>query len=181
MRQLFGRILASEVRRPTSFSIKTIKIIAQLDIRVVNLFRLLCSLAISLPVNNEIFDARVVAIAGNANSNSLQEYGLNFDNLNTLHEYGLIIPDYNSQMNYQLSIAKQSKVALPFRFQNKNWGLASTTAMPSDFNLPLHGVALSKSGKELFKIVDIEPLDTYAVALSEFFKRKNFSMVEITE
>lgn len=179
MRQLFGRILAGEIRKPTSFSIKTIKLIAQLDSRVVNLFRILCSLTVSLHVQNHIHDARVVAIAGNANSNSLKIYGLSYDNLNTLHEYGLIIPDYNSQMDYEISIARQNNVDLPFHYQNKVWGLVSTTERPIVSNLALYGVALSKSGSELLRIVDIEAAETYTLALNEYFKSRNLRMEEI--
>ena len=99
MQRLFGRILAGEIRRPTSNSIKTIKLMSQLDNRAATLFSLLCSLSISTGVpNHGIIDARVVSM-GNAGSNSLQAYGLGFDALNILHEYGLIIPDFNSYMD----------------------------------------------------------------------------------
>jgi hypothetical protein len=76
MKNLFAKVLAGEIRRPTSYSIKTIKLMAQLDNRAATLFRLLCSLSISLRFqNSNILDARVVSM-GNAAANSLQAYGL---------------------------------------------------------------------------------------------------------
>ena len=86
MKSLFGKVLAGEIRRPTSYSIKTIKLMAQLDNRAAVLFRLLCSLSISLRFSNSnILDARVVSM-GNASADSLQAYGLPFDELNILQE-----------------------------------------------------------------------------------------------
>jgi hypothetical protein len=61
MKNLFAKVLAGEIRRPTSYSIKTIKLMAQLDNRAATLFRLLCSLSISLRFqNSNILDARDV-------------------------------------------------------------------------------------------------------------------------
>lgn len=88
MQLLFGKILAGEIRRPTSYSIKTIKLTAQSDNIAAALFKLLCSLSISLRVpnnSNAIIDALVVSM-GNAGPNSLQAYGLGFDALNILQE-----------------------------------------------------------------------------------------------
>jgi hypothetical protein len=39
MRKLFGKILAGEIRRPKSYSIRTVKLMAQLDNRAAELFR----------------------------------------------------------------------------------------------------------------------------------------------
>jgi hypothetical protein len=41
MQRLFGKILAGEIRRPTSYSIKTVKLMAQLDNEAAELFRVL--------------------------------------------------------------------------------------------------------------------------------------------
>jgi hypothetical protein len=108
MQRLFGKILAGEIRRPRSYSIKTLKLMAQVDNRAAALFSLLCSLSIScrVPNSNIIIDARVVSM-GNAGQNSLQAYGLGFDALNILQEYGLIISDYNSHMDYRAEIVRE--------------------------------------------------------------------------
>lgn len=182
MQLLFGRILASEINQPSSFSIKTVKLIGQLDSRTANLFCLLCSLSISLSLgDNHIIDARVLSLGGNAGSNSLQNYGLNFDQLNVLQEYGLIISDYNSYMNYGMCVAIGTEVLFPFKYQNRDWGLVSSAERTTGQELRLYGVALSLSGKELLKIVDIETNDLFTDALKDFFQKQNLSMVEITK
>src|SRR5262249_4367582 len=59
MQRLFSKILAGEIRNPGTFSIKTVRLVAQLDNRAAHLFRILCSLSVSLrpPQQNFIFDA----------------------------------------------------------------------------------------------------------------------------
>ena len=90
MQRLFGKILAGEIQRPSSFSIKTIKLMSQLDNQAAALFRQLCSLSVSIRIPNTqmIYDVRVASM-GNAALNSLQQYGLTFDSLNVLQEYAL--------------------------------------------------------------------------------------------
>jgi hypothetical protein len=182
MQLLFGRILAGEIQRPSSFSIKTVKLLGELDSGAAKLFQHLCSLCVSLSAGNLVLDTRVVSLSGNAAFNSLASYGLTFGQLNMLHEYGLIIPDYNSYADYRVCIADEDKrVALPITYQNRIWGLAPTSDRPKDKELRLHGVALSRSGKELMKIVDIEPAEEYTSALQEYFEMQNLKMVEITK
>lgn len=177
MQMLFGKILAGEIRNPSSFSIKTLKLISQLDQRCAQLFRILCSLSVSMKAGNGVFDARVLSLDGNAAHNSLSKYGLTFDSLNLLQEYGLIISDYNSWMNYHLSIFDQNGIAkIPFNYQGLEFGLESADPEAIKHELKFHGVAFSISGKELLTIVDIVPNETYTLALDEFFRKKNFSM-----
>jgi Protein of unknown function (DUF2806) len=180
MQRLFGKILASEIRRPASYSIKTVKLMAQLDNRAASLFSLLCSLAIStrVPSSNAIIDARVVSM-GNAGSNSLQVYGLGFDALNILQEYGLIISDYNSHMDYRTAVAHNGRVMLPMIYQNAQRALVPKVAPAELQEFRVHGVALSQSGKELLSIVDIEPNEAYTAALKNFFDQHGMTMTNV--
>jgi hypothetical protein len=181
MQRLFGKILAGEIRRPTSYSIKTLKLMAQVDNRAAALFSLLCSLSIScrVPNSNIIIDARVVSM-GNAAQNSLQAYGLGFDALNILQEYGLIISDYNSYMDYRAEIVREGKVGLPIIYQNSQWALMPKGAAPSVENaFNVNGVAFSQSGKELLSIVDINPNAQYTDALHKFFDQQGMTMTRL--
>jgi hypothetical protein len=179
MQFLFGRILAGEIQQPSSFSIKTVKLVGELDNRVAKLFRTLCSLSITLKSGEHIFDARVASLGGAAGANALLSYGLGFEHLSLLHEFGLIIPDFNSYMDYRSPIANEKgEVGLPFHYQNKMWGLIASAEASKE--LRVHGVSFSKSGKELMKIVDTQPNDTYTEALKEYFNTLHFKMVPIS-
>jgi hypothetical protein len=183
MQLLFGRILAGEIQRPSSFSIKTVKLLGELDSGAANLFRHFCSLCVSLKAGNLYYlDARVPSLGGNAASNALQSYGLGFGQLNVLHEYGLIIPEYNSYYDYRMCIANENNsVGLAFLHQNCDYGLVPSAERPKNQEMRLLGVALSNSGTELLRIVNIEPSGNYTTALIEYFATQNLQMVEITK
>jgi hypothetical protein len=180
MQLLFGKILAGEIRKPASYSIKTIKLVAQLDNRAAVLFSLLCSLSISLqiPNLNVIVDARVVSM-GNAGLNSLEAYGLNFDQLNILQEYGLIIADCNSAMDYQSAVAREGRVGLPMIYQKTQWAFLPKVPFSGFQEFKIQGVAFSKSGKELLPIIDITPNDKYTDDLKKFFDNLGMIMAAI--
>jgi hypothetical protein len=185
MQILFGRILAGEIQRPSSFSIKTVKILRELDVRTANLFCQFCSLCISITFHDTHYthcvDARVCSLGGGAGQNALQQYSFDFDNLNILHEHGLIISEYNSMFNYQMSIMNEHNVVgLPFSYQKQSYGLIALNGRPINEALNISGVSLSSAGKELSRIVDFEPSDAYTTALVTYFSTQNLQMCQIS-
>ena len=124
-----ARYWLGEIERPGSTSIRGLNILRNLDQQAASLFRSLCSLIVSLvPDGNHIMDSRVPALGGNAGTNALQAYGLDFNALNTLNEHGLIIADYNSWHDYRVCIGivvpnVRAAVRIPFRFQGQYWVL----------------------------------------------------------
>lgn len=185
MQAMFGKALAGEITSPDSFSIKSVKLLGELDSKTAALFQTFCSASMSLEVSTQnggihILDARVCSLSGNAGSNSISQYGLSFDQLNILHEYGLIIPDYNCNFDYKFAIAKQpNQPLIPFTHQGEQWVLLSTGEPPPPNQLKISGVGFSKAGKELSKVVDISPQKAYTQALIEYFEKKNLKMVRL--
>ena len=47
--------------------------------------------------------------------------------------------------------------------------------------LKIYGVALTKSGRELSKIVKVQPRDKYSQELARFFEKQGFRMVEVED
>ena len=136
MQLIYAKILAGEVERPESTSIKTLSILKDLDRPTAVLFGTLCSASVFLSLGGEdILDARVISLGRDANQNALREFGLSFDNLNVLNEHGLIIADYKSRYDIRMCIStfgnkeKQQKVVvrIPFKFQYRYWVLQPIT------------------------------------------------------
>ena len=97
MQAYFAKILAGEIIAPNSVSIKSLRILGNMDKQVARLFQKFCSNCILLSeFGGKPIDARMISISGNAASNSLSKYGFTFGKLNILNEYGLVISDYNS-------------------------------------------------------------------------------------
>jgi len=178
MQAYFGRVLAGEIRKPGSFSIRTVRILASLDQETATHFARLCSLCVSF----ESGDVRVPSLGGNANKNDLQEYGLPFATLNQLNEHGLVISEYNSVIEYIATIGYQGlehkAYCRPFTYKGKHWILRPTHRENVGQTIKIHGVALTNSGKELFRIVKLDPVDQYSQELDRFFQKHGYWMVE---
>lgn len=180
MKLLFGKILAGEIQNPSTFSIRTLRLLSQLDNQAAQLFHNLCSLSISQQIDGHVIDARVVSLSGNAAHNSLQKYGLSFGALNILEEYGLIISDYNSYMDYHMAIAQARNVALPITYNGEIFGLVRENETTPINEFRVNGVSLSSSGRELLNIVDVTPNQAYFDELTKFFKQRKMNFVKIT-
>jgi hypothetical protein len=182
MQLLFGKILAGEIRKPSSYSIKTLKMMSQLDNRAAVVFRLFCSLAVRIrnPVTGQIYDARVISFEGNAAQNGLASYGLSFTELNLLEEYGLIISDYNSYMDFTVVVANQNNSVLATMFYaGQDFGLAPKAGVSITNPSRVHGVQLTHGGREILPIVDVEPNVAYTTAMRAYFDKLGFTVVPV--
>ena len=178
MQDLFGRILAGEIRQPGSYSTKAVRILGSLDQSVANHFLRLCSMGISLFGN-----VMVCSLGGDAGINALREYGLDVRTLNLLNEYGLIIPHFNAGLTYEFyqAVPGEGRKAelVPFSYQGRYWVLMPVSNDEIGKSLTIRGVALTLAGSELFRIVKIEPMDKYSKGLLEFFDRNGVGMTEV--
>ena len=186
MQKLWGKILAGEVERPGNTSIKTLGILKNLDKAVASLFRKLCSSCVSIrPDGMSFMDARVPSLGGEAGNNALSDYGLSYGNLNVLNEHGLIVSDYNSWYDIRATIgiapvgAPPALIRIPFSFQGKYWILVPTSQRDLNKELRLSGVALTKSGQELSRVVELEAAGKYALDLRAYFKKNGLTMTEV--
>ena len=184
MQILWGRILAGEVERPGSTSIHTLDILRNLNKETSSLFKIFCSLCVWLKVNvHDVIDARAPSLGRDASGNSLEKYGLRFDALNILNEYGLIISDYNSWFDYKVcsGIAMPDDsprhiLRIPFQHQNRYWVLLTGAERLTE--LKIHGVALTRSGRELAQVVSIDPTPQYTQDLKNYFQGLHLEMLE---
>ena len=185
MQQLWAKILAGEVERPGNTSIKTLGILKNLDKPTANLFRQFCSICVSIRPDGVNFnDARVPFLGGYSEGNALRDYGFEFGKLNVLSEHALINPEYNTWHDYRASTGLnlpqvQALVHFPICFQGKYWILVPTGAPAERKEFKLFGVALTRSGQEISRVVDLEPAQQYTLHLTEHFKKKNLQMVEV--
>ena len=195
MQRRFGRILAGEIKNPGSYSIKAVKLLGELEQDTAALFKRFCSACVvvevlGIPNSEQVFDARVLSLGGSLSSNALSKHGLGIDQLNILNEYSLItsgdfsLHDYNlaSLYDYNLCIEyEDNPLLLPFQHQGKHWILLPTPERDNTPELRLSGVMLSQVGRELFSIVDQEPMPEYTEALKNLFAGQKLQMVEISD
>ena len=187
LQSLWAKVLAGEVRKAKSTSIRTLSILKNIDQGTARLFTKFCSACVFLPPGGGVMlDARVPSLGGNAAQNSLEAYGLGFGNLNVLNEHGLIISDYNSWFNCQMCInlpipvdSKRPPIRIPFMFQNHSLVLIPTNQHKPSNKFKLSGVALTRAGQELSRIVDLQPMNDFEKALKVFFQKSKLQMTKI--
>ena len=185
MQTLYARILAGKVEKPGSTSVRTLSILRNIDQATARLFKNFCSLCVSIRLNgNEFMDARVPHLGDYRDGNSLKEFGLEYGKLNILNEYGLITSEYNSWYDIQSSIGlalpeAQHLLHIPVYFQGKYWILVAKSAGVQGREFRLHGVALTKSGQELSRIIDVEPAGHFSQQLRAYFEKNNLKMIEV--
>lgn len=179
MQAMFAKVLAGEIQKPTAYSIKSVRLLGSLDQRTASLFTRFCSMCIVLKIQDHVLDARVPSLGGNAASNALQRFGLTFDALNLLQEYGLIISDYNSRMDYSPSFGSATEpVKIPFEFGHAIWGLVKMDGFRGEqFNVK--GVMLTRSGKELMKVVSFNNEPNFSAEFSKWLESQKLQMVQI--
>ena len=186
IKTLYSKVLAGQIERPGSFSLLALNILKNMDVATAHLFRTLCSACISLRPDGKTFmDIRVPVLNGHAGNNALAQYGLPFNRLNVLNEHGLIISDYNSQCDYQLCIGisppglePRLHIQASFEFQGQFWVLKPINGRETGTEFKVHGVQLTQAGRELSKVVDIEPMEGFARDLKAAFATRNLQMVQ---
>jgi len=172
---LFGKVLAGEIKRPGSFSKRSVGILAEMGPIVGALFDSLCN--ISTVISNQ--HVRVVTLGvGDVGANSLEDYGLPFEALNHLIEAGLIFSEYDTFVGmplaatgrpfdlggtyYRLQVAEAKKTELD-TIEKRTAALA---AVP--------GVTLSATGRELRAVVAKKTVHAYIEKLTKGFAERGF-------
>ena len=184
MHVLWGRILAGEVERPGSTSLRTLGVLRDLDQATAKLFVRHCSCCLfAIAASGEMVDARVSSLGRDVRLNHLAEFDLGFTNLNRLHEHGLVIPDYTSWAGYDWAVVPNlGHEPLPsFLHQGREWALVSGPEYEPQGPLKVVGVALTVSGHELSRVVALEPMPRYLEELKRFFGALKLDMRDVTD
>ena len=173
MQHYFGLILAGEIRKPGTFSIRTLTILSEIDQYAAALFKTLCSLSLAIKADNgKIHDVKVCSLNGKAANNSLGKYSLGFDQLNILHEYGLIVSDYDCRFPYITSNGS----SIPFEYQGQTLILQPSSEKMKGKEYRVSGVTLTLAGRELYTIVKQRPVEVYTQELKDFFEEQGLQL-----
>lgn len=184
MQILWAKVLAGQVEKPGSTSLRTLGVLQEMDRNTAKLFEKFCSMCMFLEFSeNNLFDGRVCSLGENAGNNSLRSFDLGFRRLNQLQEYGLIISDYNSWRDYSIPQEIKEKMpnilSFPFRFQNNLRTLELINTSNQVHEIKIDGPSLSISGLELSGVVECKPAPEFTEKLQGFLQTKNLRMMEV--
>jgi hypothetical protein len=182
MQRLFGKMLAGEIRRPSAFSIRTVKLMGQMDVDVAEIFVKFCSMVCS-----HQFEKGTIVMQGASlvldkkHSSALYGFGVAASELFTLEEYGLIASASPLDHAYFFSIVHESGEKGPdvaLTYLNKKYILIPKAPKTrKDFDsYGTDGIALSRVGRELLKIVEPQENPDYTRALTAFFDKEGLTL-----
>ena len=176
MQRRFGRILAGEIEKPGSYSIKAVKILGEMDQKVAIYFKKLCSLSTgSINLSTGVISNLKVLTLENTplSSHTLEKYGLSYSVLSTLQEYGLALDSDFSHWQFK-------NFPILFSHQGQNWMVSSADSdREENQQLDLYGVQFSQVAHELYHLVDQEPMPEYTEDLKRFLVGQNLNVDEV--
>ena len=185
MQSIWAKILAGEVAKPGSTSIRTLSVLKNLDQEVASLFAKFCCMCVFLRHDLKTYDARAPILGQYNEGNALRDFGIGYGHLNLLNEHGLVVSEYNSWRDYNCCITEwpggqeKGKTVFTFEVQGKYWILRPTATRKAEREFRLKGVALTASGEELAMVVEAETNEAFAKKLQEFFGTHQLQMVEV--
>ena len=190
MQERFARILAGEIKKPGSFSIRTIKLLGQIDSDIASIFKTFCSGCISFDEptgSGSIYKSFFPRFNPGIKSIFIEKYGIRLRMLDYLQEY-LLLPTSATPSLMHLGFSTSLKKSLignekpaPFLYAQNYYLLNSrqdSETPDSDFNMP--GIQLSAVGQELINIIEPEePPKQLTEDIKEFFENKQLELVEV--
>lgn len=162
MQSLWGRILAGEVKNPKSYSLRALDLIRNLSKNEAEIFTKVSNYAIK--ANNDYF-----LYKGN-NSELLKSLGISFDDIALLEELGLLHTGEFTSYKYAKTI-QDSRTPLLF---GNTIVVIERKANTAEFDINIR--LFTTIGKELLKLIDINPNFDYIKRFSKDIKTENTNL-----
>lgn len=163
MQFLWGKVLAGEVSRPGSFSIRTLDALRYLTQTEAELFRKACSISMQ---------DGWIALPGHDLNSALKPFGITYGDLLTLRDLGLMVDGDHIRKNF----TPLQPIADPANYKivlvNNGKLIELSGAMAGYGSIP--ALILSKVGRELQQLIDPAPNAEYFIALGKHLKALSF-------
>lgn len=156
MQALWGKVLAGEVAKPGSYSLRTLDVLRNLTQHEAQLFQLARNLAFA--------DACIIKIEG---SNSLDKYGLTYSDILELRTAGIL--QENDQLNFNIQVDPADNQT--FIQNNGLWILITCPTVPK-VHFPV--IKLTSSAQELVSLIEPAPNMSYLNDLALSMKPEGF-------
>lgn len=160
MQLIWGKLLADEIKAPGSFSLRTLETIRNMTKKEALAFQKIVPLVLWNMDNGELGYALV------SDDSLLRTYDITFNDIQILDESGLIISNGFINLNY--TIGEETNFTL---FNDK---YAISVRMDKGQREESIGIfPLTRAGRELCKILNMEPNFSYIRDLANYIQKKN--------
>jgi hypothetical protein len=155
---LWSKILAGEVSKPGSYSMRTLDTLKMLSKNEAETF---------IKLNSFVFGNYVVFKLG-SDTSTLNPFGFTYAQWKLMHEAGLV----NPEETLRIIVRTPTSVFV-------NGGKSVRFTSDIDKEMPLQIKQLTATGSELSRIIDVPPNEKYLEALKEHYTKQDV-IVEIT-
>lgn len=163
MQDLWGRILAGEVERPNSYSLRTLDILKNITSKEANMFE---------EIANYVISYGTVFIF-NGSKKEIEKYGIQYYKIAQLVEAGLIQSGSSVVQHFYLEDGKQTTHYLIY---GDYLILLEQPANLVDLTIPIY--VISSAGQEILKLLKPVPNFDYIAEVAKYIKKK-YSDVKI--
>ena len=164
MQILWGKILAGEVNTPGSFSLRTLEAVRNMSKKEAELFSFMASFIINA-------EAEMFVIS---DASLLKKYKISYTSIMLLDECGLI--NSSGTLSYNSTVSKTK--ALPIYNRRRIVFVSCKTEEERKISFGVH--TLTRVGKELIKIIDVEPNNDYLLDLAKYIESHYTGIVSIS-
>lgn len=179
---IFGKILAGEIKRPGAFSVRTVRVISQLDSDVAKDFQLFCSMAVSARSNDEVLSSMLPVFADEyVSTGLLADYGLTFFRLSRMQEYGLISTQLDSVLNFAFMQPEELPPLTAAFYAGKYYCVRIIDRKKSWKKAKIRGIRLTTAGNELAGITPVEENEAFSEDLFAYLKTRNLKLVKMED
>ena len=166
MQELWARILAGEVKRPNSFSLRTLELIKNLSKQEAEIFKRIANLTIISHGRPCIFKGK------NGSEEYLAQYGCSFENRLLLIEIGLLQPDSMISRNIPANNTDKPH----YIYYESGNVLIRQTIQPKSQKIQIPIYRYSKIGEELLDIILPQPKMDYLKEFGDFLRNEKIEM-----
>jgi hypothetical protein len=165
MRYIWGKILAGEVEKPGSFSMRTLETIRNISQKEAQIFQKIVPLVM-------LGNAGLLISSDNDIN---KQYGITYEDILCLNECALIIS--NSSLSLNIPVYKDGESHIHTESLIAFFGLTSKT---QEETISIGAYALTNAGRELYSILAHDPNEDYFHAVLEKVFNKNKSKITIS-
>lgn len=163
MQQIWSKLLAGEVRRPSSYSLRTLDVLSKMSSEEAKLFEEICTYFIEYGGTFALLNVDDIN----------EKYNLKYEKILILDECGLI--DSNGLMRLTIKVAPD----LPFEAKYGNYLVQGESSKEQIIQLPVYKFTMP--GRELYSIVSHEIDDNYLHEVVETVYKYQSSEIVFSE
>ena len=190
MQERFARMLAGEIKRPETYSIRAIKLLGQINTKTASVFRTFCSGCVSFdkPSGSGLtYNSIFPTFEPKSSIYLIGKYGITNKMLSFLNEVSLLENEIQASFApgpvleiQKCFIGNSGDSLFPFLYAGKYYLIKRRNDKKDvDWDFNLTGLPLSSLGSELTCIIDPEPIEKHFEDMKEFFESKELELIEV--